>query len=134
MRYSTFDLSSPFQVSFDYQIYDDDGGLNEVYRSADGISFFFFKNVQAYQTQLPTAGSGRGFIYDGTGYGVHINIYENRYIFLENATASPNEQILDFTETINHLYTHDSWNKLTIIVTNFTIQILLNDDMWYWMR
>ena len=123
---STRDLPSPFQLSFQYQVYSADGSVNNLMSVAEGLSVFFFKDEAAYQNQPPPEGTSRGFIYDGTGYGVHANLNTSRYAFLEDASLPVEARRLVATPPIDALYTHNQWNQVDVIVDDPQVQVLLN--------
>jgi hypothetical protein len=103
------DVSPPYTVEFEYLTFDDDAG--STWNSADGVVLMVGKNRETYASRLPPAGGSRGFIADGTGYGVHFNTFNNRGIFITNGYNTPLNSISD-----SSTYTHNTWRKVRVDV------------------
>ena len=110
----------PFAVAFEYSIYDDDGGVNNIYNSADGIAFMFAKNAVKYEN--PPVGSDCGFIKDGTGYGVFLTTYESRRIVVRDGKGNLMTDKWD-----NAIYTHGKWRKVKIVVEANRIDVYVDE-------
>jgi hypothetical protein len=65
-------LAPPYAIEFEYRSHHPADGNH-----ADGLTVFFQKDVNAYQSTEPPR-ENLGFIADGTGYGVVFNIYNNQ--------------------------------------------------------
>ncbi|MEX2665615.1 lectin-like domain-containing protein [Candidatus Uabimicrobium amorphum] len=113
------EVKVPFAVAFEYSIYDDDGGRNKVYNSADGIAFMFAKNAANYDK--PPVGSDCGFVKDGTGYGVFFTTYENRRIVVRDGKG---DLITDKWD--RGIYTHGKWRKVKIVVYADRIEVYVD--------
>ncbi|MTI23031.1 hypothetical protein E1176_18515 [Fulvivirga sp. RKSG066] len=118
------DYQPPYTISFDYKIYDD-GGVSGSYDlgTADGIVFFFQKNQQPYKngTTVPS-GNKRGFIDDGTGYGVAISPYGNRRI--DYWYESPDNVLQSTATTL--AYTGNTWVSARIHLFSDGFDLYLN--------
>lgn len=116
-------MGVPFEINFDYSIYGDDGG--DPWASADGLVFMFCKNSSAYETQKPPTGGNRGFIEDGTGYGVHFAIYGwNRGILLKDGYGDLlKSAFFDRNSARRDIYTHGEWRHVKITVHESSIVV-----------
>jgi len=103
------DVSPPYTVEFEYSTFDDDAG--STWNSADGVVLMVGKNRAAYASSSLPAGGSRGFIADGTGYGVHFNTFANRGISITNGFNSPLNSLSD-----SSTYTHNLWRKVRVDV------------------
>lgn len=113
----------PFQVSFEYSIWDDDGDVKNLWNSADGIVMMFCKNKKDYPT--PPSGGMRGFVEDGTGYGVHIATYGyDRGMLLKNGKGVTLDSYPE-----NEVYTDGNWRKVTVEVGENKIRVRLDGDL-----
>lgn len=127
----------PFGIEFEYSIYDDDGGndYSQRYNSGDGLVFMFLKNLKSYETQVLPDGGGRGFIQDGTGYGVHFKIYDEREIYLEDPDGNILGSSLYYNrrDRLPDIYTHREWRKVRIWVTATSVTVNYADqDIFTW--
>ena len=117
----------PFEIEFEYSIYDQDGGSDygSRWHSADGLVFMFLKNRDAYKYKQPPAGVERGVIDDGTGYGVHFAIYGNRTVELKNPAGKILGSSLYYRrkEQLPDVYTHGQWRKVIIRVTESSVMV-----------
>ena len=116
-------LVPPYDLHFEYSIFDDDGG--PVFNSADGLAVMLLNAISAYDFVDPPDGGERGVIKDGTGYAAHFTLYENRQIYLVNgedvtlegpATPSPS------------VYSHGAWRTVRIEVRTNRIALYYEED------
>jgi len=113
----------PFSIEFEYSIWDDDGGTDAQWNSADGISVMFCKDAGAYGK--PPTGQERGFLNDGTGYGIHIMSYGyDRGIVLTSASGS---RLDEYPE--NNTYTHGDWCPMRIEVRETSVKVYYRDNL-----
>ncbi|WP_372367602.1 hypothetical protein [Candidatus Uabimicrobium sp. HlEnr_7] len=115
------EVSIPFAVAFEYSIYDNDGGINNIYNSADGFVFMFAKNAKKYNN--PPTGGDCGFKKDGTGYGVFFTTYESRRIMVRDGNDS-----LITDKWDKSIYTHGKWRKVKIVVYANKINVYLDKN------
>lgn len=114
----------PYSITFEYKIFDDDGvtGSNST-NSADGIVFFFQKDKNPYDngTTIPS-GNQRGFIDDGTGYGVAISPFGTRRVdyWFESPT-----NVINTVDT-ELAYTGDNWVSARIDTFSDGFDLYLN--------
>lgn len=107
----------PYDVEFDYQTWDDDGG--PIWNSADGVVLMLGKSLTPYAAgQSPPIGSGRGFILDGTGYGVHFAVYPSRGISLRNGNGTVLQSVAN-----SGTYTAGAWTKVRAEVRTNGIKV-----------
>jgi hypothetical protein len=94
-------LDPPFTIAFEYLTFDDDGcrlssSSSCRWTSGDGWVFMFAKDVHAYETASPPTGAARSFISDGTGVGIHFELYDQRGISLKDgALQAIDRSVLD---------------------------------------
>lgn len=106
----------PYRLSFEFSIDDEDGG--DIYATADGLVAFFAKDTTAYG--VPPAGGSRGFIEDGSGYGVHFAIYETRRIIVRDGDGNE----LDAVEMPQpSLYTDGAWRSVALDVYSDHLEV-----------
>ncbi|WP_087110082.1 lectin-like domain-containing protein [Parendozoicomonas haliclonae] len=108
-------LQPPFEVTFEYRTYDDDGGSHLIWNSADGISFFFYKDGASYGT--PPTGGFLGFSRSGGGYAVQLPTYGQRQARFRAASGST-FQATPFRQA----YTHGQWVPLRVLVQANRVQ------------
>ncbi|WP_281645638.1 hypothetical protein [Parendozoicomonas sp. Alg238-R29] len=102
-------IRPPFEATFEFRTFDEDGGPQHVWNSADGISFFFYKDGSRYGT--PPNGNFMGFSASGGGYAVQMPTYGQRRIRFREASG------LTFqTNPFRQSYTHGAWVPLKIHV------------------
>ena len=109
----------PFAVQFDYNTYNRRG--SGPWSAGDGLVLMFGRNTPGRRVNLP-AGSGRGFVPDGSGYGVHVTLYgEDRGLVLTDgsgrALASKRNPAA---------YTHERWSTLRVEVERDGIRVFLD--------
>ena len=75
-------LKAPYELRFEYKMEDEDAG--SVWNTADGISIMIGKDASAYNSQDVPTGSDRAFIKDGSGYGVHFELYGSRKVSIRD--------------------------------------------------
>ena len=112
----------PFVLSFEFNIWDDDGGKGRKRRwnSANGISVILAKDDSIYNEMSPPAGSAMGFFSDGS-MGVFLKTYGTRQVILENGY-----QMLAIEEE-PAVYTHGEWQKARIEVNADSIIVKFDE-------
>lgn len=118
----------PYDVEFEYQTWDNDGG--PIWNSADGVVLMLGKSTTPYSNgQTPPVGAGRGFILDGTGYGVHFAVYPHavtsgqRGIFLQKGDGAVLQSVVN-----NGTYTAGAWAKVRAEVRTDGIKVFFKDQ------
>lgn len=112
----------PYKIHFEYSIYDDDGGSFRGNNSADGLVFMFAKDKRKY-TAPPTGGS-RGFIKDGTGFGIDLKTWGGRELRLINGHGEVLRSLPQYQIPGSpNIYTHGKWQKVAILVTRNGVQV-----------
>lgn len=102
-------IRPPFEATFEFRTFDEDGGPQYIWNSADGLSFFFYKDGSRYGT--PPHGSFMGFASSGGGYAVQMPTYGQRRIRLRAASG------LTFqTNPFRQAYTHGEWVPMKVRV------------------
>ncbi len=107
-------LQPPYRVEFDYRTFDDDAGPST--NSADGFVLMLGKNPGAYG--VPPAGGTRGFILDGTGYGVHLSTFGTRTISLTDGNGNVLASVPN-----NATYTAGLWKRVRVDVEPNAIRV-----------
>ncbi|MCL6270887.1 hypothetical protein M3P05_13235 [Sansalvadorimonas sp. 2012CJ34-2] len=102
-------IRPPYEVSFEFSTYDDDGGKNLVWNSADGIAFFFLKSGESYGE--PPAGNQMGFSRNGGGYAITMPTYGQR-----RATFRTSDGLDHKVVPFRQAYTHGEWVPVRIQV------------------
>ncbi len=121
------EVSLPYKVSFEYATSDDDGGYGYPYiwHSADGVALSFGKDKTTYQNTSLPHGSGRGFISDGTGYGLHFKTYGRREILLTDGHGNILRSF-GFRDT----YSSGRWVKVEVeIDLSGNVSVFLNSSL-----
>ena len=109
-------VKPPFEISFDYSTWDDDGNEWAVWNSADGLKMFFLKDASDYGTQPD--GDSLGLSSDGGGYAVGFHLYGSRYVQL----TGPQGVVL----TRSHFaraYRQRQWVPVTVTVLTNRITV-----------
>ena len=117
-------MRPPFEVTFEFSTYDDDGGPNQVWNSADGIAFFFFKNGAEYGT--PPSGNRMGLSRSAGGYAVTLPIYGQRRATLLTADGIELKYV-----PFRQAYTHGKWVPVRIQV--MPNRVIVKGDKWLLM-
>ncbi len=102
-------MQPPYEVTFEFRTYDDDGGPGLIWNSADGVSFFFLKDGDAYRT--PPPGGDLGFAREGGGYAVMLSTHGQRQARLRSADG-----ITFASMPFRSAYTHGKWVPVRIQV------------------
>jgi hypothetical protein len=114
-------LKAPYQISFEYKVYDEDAG--PVWNTADGISVMLGKNASAYNQQDVPAGGKRAFLTDGSGYGVHLELYGSRKVSFRNGDGS----VLK-SRNNSSIFRNGEWQTLEITVEPDSVDVHLNGE------
>jgi hypothetical protein len=116
----------PFEISFEFNIWDKDGGPMKIWNSANGICLMLGKDETLYSNEDPPAGSGMGFITDagGTGIGLFYETYGNRQVTFKDDRGQVFASVSD-----PRIYTDGAWQKTTIRVTEESIDLFFDNDL-----
>ena len=114
-------VKPPFEISFDYSTWDDDGSEWAIWNSADGLAFFFLKDASDYGN--PPDGGALGLNPEGGGYAVWFKLYDTRSVGL----TGPGDITLDW-ERFAKAYTQRQWVPVKIEVCEDSIQVWANDQ------
>jgi hypothetical protein len=108
----------PFRLTFEYTIFDDDGGTEaeHVWSSGDGISIMLLKDPGWYEQpgHLPPTSIGRGFALDGTGIGIHFELYGTRQLVIRDGFGT---QIGSPLVVDPSVYPHGVWRSVAVEVS-----------------
>lgn len=110
------DLFPPYRVELELRTYDEDGG--PIWNSADGVVVMVGKDRAAYG--VPPTGGERGFIRDGSGYGVHFVTYGYRRIVLTNGHGQELASV-----PYEGTYTGGEWRSVRVDVESNGIRVLV---------
>lgn len=104
-------VTPPFEVQFEFNTFDDDGGYNgsQVWHSADGISFFFLKDGTRYGT--PPNGGKMGQSKKGGGLAVSFPMYGSRQVRLSETGGRTLTQ-----RYFRNAYSHGKWIPVSVTV------------------
>jgi hypothetical protein len=119
----------PFRLTFEYTIFDDDGGNEpgDEWSSGDGIAVMLFKDPAWYEERWnhPPTASGRGFAPDGTGVGIHFEIYGPRQIVVRNGYGSWLAAPVPADPSV---YPHGEWRSVAVDVSLAEIVVHYEGD------
>lgn len=115
-------VSPPFEVQFEFNTYDNDGGYNGSYiwHSADGISFFFLKKGARYGT--PGDGGKMGQSIRGGGLAVSFPMYGSRGVRLSAAGGKALIQ-----RNFRNAYSHGKWIPVSVTVKTDSVTVKSGD-------
>ncbi|WP_145912638.1 hypothetical protein [Endozoicomonas montiporae] len=114
-------VKPPFEVTFSYSTWDDDGSEWAIWNSADGLTFFFLKDISDYGT--PPDGDSLGLKPEGDGYAVWLKLYGSRTITL----SGQNNMILDW-DRFKKAYSQRQWIPVKVTVLKDRIQVEANNQ------
>lgn len=117
-------LLPPYSVQFEYYIWDNDGSTTNLTTTGDGIVVMLNKNQAAYGT--PPAGGARGFINDGTGYGVNFNLFGTRRVYLTDGSLN---QLATADNPL--VYTGGAWVTAKVDVGVSSIAVSINNVLQF---
>ena len=112
-------LKTPYEISFEYKIYDDDAG--SVWNTADGLSIMIGKDASAYNSQEVPAGGKRAFIEDGSGYGVHFELYGSRKASIRSGNGDTLKSVRK-----SSIFRNGEWQSVKINVRENNVIVYLN--------
>ncbi|MGI9273530.1 MAG: hypothetical protein ACR2PT_01550 [Endozoicomonas sp.] len=112
----------PFEATFEYSTWDDDGSTWAVWNSADGFSFFFLKDASGYGR--PPTGGTLGLKPGGGGYALSFSLYGYR---LAQLTA-PSGTVLQRIH-FDRAYSDRKWVLVKVTVTDELISIMANQQL-----
>lgn len=114
----------PFRLTFEYTIFDDDGGHDstQVWSSGDGLVVMVLKDPSWYEGRfsLPPTSTGRGFAFDGTGLGVQFEIYGTRRIVGTNGSGT---WLTPAVEPRLSAYPHGEWREVVLDVSEAEVVV-----------
>ncbi|MET4693495.1 hypothetical protein [Endozoicomonas lisbonensis] len=114
-------VKPPFEVTFSYSTWDDDGSEWAIWNSADGLAFFFLKDTSDYGT--PPDGDSLGLKQEGDGYAVLFKLYGSRSISL----TGQNNRLLDW-DRFRKAYSQRQWIPVKVAVTKDRIRVYANNQ------
>ncbi len=121
-------VTPPFEVNFEYNIYNKEGAYGYSWEDepADGLVFMFMKNKNAYKNIEVPSGSHRGFLYDSTGYGVHFATFRKNAIILTDGKDDyglADSRDLVISNYLAPIYSHDKWRRVKIMVEKDRVRV-----------
>ena len=124
-------VQAPYTLEFEYKI----SRTGTSSGATGGLAVFLSKNASSYLTQDLPVGVQRGSINDGSGYGVHLDVYSETTDFDTNNPRGVylkdgNGQLLSFVSDPS-VATLDQWQKVTIRVTEDSIEVKKGDKTLY---
>lgn len=122
------DISPPFEVSFEYNI--DKEPVNSFSwdsKPADGLVLMFLKRKDVYRDTVPTGGA-RGFLEDGTGYGLHFATFDTNDILLLDGDGTLLGSAYYFTRSWVEppVYSAGEWRDVRVRVMDQSITVYYN--------
>ena len=115
-------VKPPFEATFDYSTWDDDGSEWATWNSADGFTFFFLKDTSDYGT--PPDGNSLGLKQEGGGYAVRFKLYGHRSIWLTGIENT----LLDW-QPFSKAYSQRQWVPVNVTVMNDSIRVQANNQV-----
>lgn len=116
------DIKPPFEASFRYSTWDDDGSVKARANSADGFTFFFLKDASDLGT--PPDGDSLGLKTPGGGYAVRFRLYKTRAVQLTN----PEQTVLGST-WFDRVYSNRQWVPVKVKVTDERITVTADNHV-----
>ena len=114
-------IQPPFEVTFDFSTFDDDGGYNRVWNSGDGIRFFFLRNISHYGQ--PLAGGSMGRSAAPGGYAISFPMYGSRQVRLDNHQGRPLKRV-----PFSRSYSHGEWVRISIMVREDGVTVTADNN------
>ncbi|WP_153765160.1 hypothetical protein [Endozoicomonas sp. OPT23] len=113
-------IKPPFEVMFEFNTLDDDGGMYRVWNSADGIRFFFLRNISRYGQPLAGGSMGRSAV--AGGYAVSFPIYGARRARLDDYQGSTIKRV-----PFSKAYSHGEWIPVKVTVKEGGITVVADN-------
>lgn len=119
-------VTPPYEVEFEFNTFDDNGGYfdTDIWHSGDGISFFFLKNGTFYDT--PEHGHNMGQSYRGGGLAVSFPMYDRRRVTLSLAGGKTLVEH-DFKQA----YSHGRWIPVSVTVKTNSVTVKSGDKQLF---
>ena len=119
-------VTPPFEVQFEFNTFDDDGGYSgsQVWHSADGISFFFLKDGTRYDT--PENGNKMGQSSEGGGLTVSFPMFGARKVRFSQADGKTLVE-----RNFRDAYSHGKWIPVSVIVKTDSITVKSDDKQLF---